>query len=108
LSCCLGYSIYAQSFGQRRVDPTDANLIYTIQPIFTALFAYFLLGETLGPAGFVGGSLIGVAVYLIAASEQGGNDDNAAPASVETKLSGTLAVTSQPTAEIEGDSIPSS
>jgi len=60
------YTIYAQSFGQRRVSPTDANLIYTVQPIFTALFAWGLLGETLGPAGFVGAAFIGAAVYTVA------------------------------------------
>jgi drug/metabolite transporter (DMT)-like permease len=60
------YTIYAQSFGQRRVSPTDANLIYTLQPIFTALFAWLLLGETLGPAGFAGAALIGSAVYTAA------------------------------------------
>ena len=60
------YTIYAQSFGQRRVSPTEANLIYTVQPIFTALFAWALLGETLGPTGFVGAALIGSAVYIVA------------------------------------------
>lgn len=64
-----GYTIYAQSFGQSSVNPTDANLIYTIQPIFTALFAWGLLGETLGPAGYIGGALIGSAVYIVATSE---------------------------------------
>lgn len=67
------YTIYAQSFGQSRVNPTDANLIYTIQPIFTALFAWALLGETLGPAGYIGGALIGSAVYIVATS----NDESA-------------------------------
>lgn len=60
------YTIYAQSFGQRRVSPTDANLIYTLQPIFTAFFAWGLLGETLGPPGFAGASLISAAVYTVA------------------------------------------
>ncbi|GAX26871.1 hypothetical protein FisN_9Lh160 [Fistulifera solaris] len=62
------YTTFAQSFGQRRVKPADANLIYSLQPIFTAIFAYFLLGETMGMYGFVGGSVIGGAV-LLAASE---------------------------------------
>jgi drug/metabolite transporter (DMT)-like permease len=62
-----GYTITAQSYGQSRVDPITANLIYTIQPIFTAVFAWALLGETLGPAGYIGGGLIGCAVYLVAA-----------------------------------------
>lgn len=59
------YTIYAQSFGQRHVNPTDANLIYATQPLFTSLFAYFLLGETLGPNGFVGAALIGTALWLV-------------------------------------------
>lgn len=60
------YTTFAQTFGQRRVKPTDANLIYSLQPIFTAIFAYFLLGETMGMYGFVGGSVIGGAVLLAA------------------------------------------
>ncbi len=60
------YTTFAQSFGQRHVKPADANLIYSLQPIFTALFAYFLLGETMGVYGFVGGSFIGGAVLLAA------------------------------------------
>jgi len=65
----VAYTIYAQSYGQARVSPTDANLIYTIQPICTAVFAWALLGETLGPAGYVGGALIGSAVYLVATDQ---------------------------------------
>jgi drug/metabolite transporter (DMT)-like permease len=62
----VAYTIYAQSYGQSRVQPTTANLIYTIQPICTSLIAWFLLGESLGPLGWLGGSLIGVAVLLVA------------------------------------------
>jgi drug/metabolite transporter (DMT)-like permease len=61
----VAYTIYAQSFGQSRVKPADANLIYTIQPICTAIFAWLLLGETLGPLGYLGGAIIGFAVYLV-------------------------------------------
>ncbi|KAL7536341.1 hypothetical protein ACHAWF_005442 [Thalassiosira exigua] len=59
------YTIYAQSFGQSRVNPTDSNLIYTTQPLFSSMFAYFLLGETLGLYGFVGATLIGIALLLV-------------------------------------------
>lgn len=59
------YTIYAQSFGQRRVNPTDANLIYTTQPIFSSLFAYFLLGESLGLFGFGGATLIFFALWVV-------------------------------------------
>ena len=59
------YTIYAQSFGQSRVSPTESNLIYTTQPLFSSLFAYFLLGETLGAAGYVGATLICAALWLV-------------------------------------------
>jgi len=60
------YVLYAQSAGQRSVRPSDANLVYSLQPIFTAAFAYFFLGETMNQAGFFGGGLILASVYLVA------------------------------------------
>jgi len=62
------YTIYAQSYGQRRVDATEANLIYSAQPVFSALFAWGLLGEKLGPAGFLGGALIALGLWLVTTS----------------------------------------
>ena len=62
------YTIFAQSFGQSRVNPTASNLIYTTQPLFSSLFAYFLLGEVLGIYGYVGAVLIGMALWLVSSS----------------------------------------
>lgn len=62
------YVLYAQSLGQRYVKPSDANLIYSLQPIFTALFAYVLLGETMEAQGFVGGVLILGSVFYSVSS----------------------------------------
>lgn len=59
------YTIYAQSYGQRRVGPTDANLIYTMQPVFSSFFAWALLGENLGVYGYVGALLIGLALWVV-------------------------------------------
>jgi drug/metabolite transporter (DMT)-like permease len=61
----VAYTIYSQSYGQSRVPPATANLIYTCQPFFTALIAFLLLGEKLGPYGYAGGALIGSAVLLV-------------------------------------------
>jgi len=61
----VAYTIYAQSFGQSRVTAVTANLIYSSQPIFTAVVAYLLLGESLGTNGYIGGLLIGMAVILV-------------------------------------------
>jgi hypothetical protein len=60
----------------RTKSPTNANLIYTFQPIFTALFAWLLLGETMGPAGFVGGGIIASSVYLVASTSFGEQSEN--------------------------------
>jgi drug/metabolite transporter (DMT)-like permease len=60
------YTIYAQSFGQSRINPVDSNLIYTTQPLFSSLFAYGLLGEQLGVLGWLGAAFIGVALGLVA------------------------------------------
>jgi drug/metabolite transporter (DMT)-like permease len=60
------YTIYAQSYGQRRINPVDSNLIYTTQPLFSSLFAYGMLGEKLGVSGWIGAGLIGVALGLVA------------------------------------------
>lgn len=59
------YTIYAQSYGQSKVGPSDSNLIYTTQPLFSSLFAYLLLGETLGPYGYAGATLIGMSLWLV-------------------------------------------
>jgi len=60
------YTIYAQSFGQQRLKPTEASLIYSSQPIFSSIFAFFFLGETLGPLGVVGGAMVAAAVAFVA------------------------------------------
>jgi drug/metabolite transporter (DMT)-like permease len=67
----VAYTIVAQSYGQAYVVPATANLIYTIQPLFTAFFAWIVLGETLGPAGYLGGALIGTAVLLVTQDDTG-------------------------------------
>lgn len=61
----VAYTICAQSYGQKYVEAAKANLIYTTQPLYTALFAWILLGETLGPQGYFGGIVLLLAVLLV-------------------------------------------
>ena len=56
------YTIWAQSFGQRGVTAARANLVYTSQPVFSALFAFGLLHEVPTAATLAGGGLILIAV----------------------------------------------
>jgi drug/metabolite transporter (DMT)-like permease len=43
---------------QRFTTPSHAALIFSLEPVFAALFAWALVGETLGTGGLVGGGLI--------------------------------------------------
>ena len=51
------YTIWAQSFGQRGVTAARATLVYTSQPVFSALFAFGLLHEVPTAATLAGGGL---------------------------------------------------
>lgn len=52
----LGFGLYNISLG--RLPSSTANLIATAEPLFTALLAYLLLDELLGPSQLGGGLLI--------------------------------------------------
>ena len=65
-----GWTIWAQSFGQRSVKAENANLIYTSQPLASAAFAYILLGETLQGTAWVGVSLIEAALAIVLIEER--------------------------------------
>ncbi len=52
------YAFWVQTTFQRRTTPTRAALIYILEPVFGALFAWVLSGEKLGTLGWLGGGLI--------------------------------------------------
>lgn len=52
------------TYAQRVVPAHLAALIFVLEPVFAAAFAYALLGETLGLLGWVGGILIVVAMLV--------------------------------------------
>lgn len=47
-----------QALGQRSIPAERAAVIYAMDPVYAAGFAYLLLGETLGPVGILGASII--------------------------------------------------
>lgn len=53
-----------QTYAQRVVPAHLAALIFVLEPVFAAAFAYLLLGERLGPLGWVGGGLVVLAMAL--------------------------------------------
>ena len=64
------YTVWAQSFGQRSVTATDANLIYSSQPIWSTAIAFVFLGETFSPVGGVGALIIMAAIALAINAER--------------------------------------
>ncbi|MEJ2667267.1 MAG: DMT family transporter [Deinococcales bacterium] len=53
-----------QTYAQRVVGASLAALIFVLEPVFAAIFAFFLLGERLGAVGWAGGGLVVVAMFL--------------------------------------------
>ncbi len=43
---------------QRNVSPTQASIIFSLEPIFAAIIAFYALGETITPLGYIGCGLI--------------------------------------------------
>ena len=44
--------------GLRRVGPTAASILSTLEPVVTVALAFVVFGESLGPAQFAGGALV--------------------------------------------------
>ncbi|MEJ2357345.1 MAG: DMT family transporter [Deinococcales bacterium] len=53
-----------QTYAQRVVPAHVAALIFVLEPVFAAIFAFFLLGERLGLLGWIGGGLVVAAMFL--------------------------------------------
>lgn len=64
----LGFGLYNVSLGY--LPASTANLVLTLEPIFTAAIAYLALGERLTPGAVVGCALILAGVLLVHLSER--------------------------------------
>jgi drug/metabolite transporter (DMT)-like permease len=51
-------TIALQTKMQKGVTPTKAGIIYSFEPIFAALFAFFLINEKISNFGYIGSALI--------------------------------------------------
>jgi drug/metabolite transporter (DMT)-like permease len=53
-----------QAWGQQRVDAMRSAIVFGLEPVFAALTAWVLLGESLGWAGVSGAALIVAALVF--------------------------------------------
>jgi len=51
--------------GLRRVGPTTASILATVEPLVTVVLAFLVFGETLGPVQLAGGALVLAAVLVL-------------------------------------------
>lgn len=56
--------IFLQTRFQKETSPVRAAVIYSLEPVFSALFAYFLLNERIGFSGIAGGSFMVTGVIV--------------------------------------------
>ena len=61
---CTALVAVLQTYAQRVVPAYLAALIFVLEPVFASLFAFWLLGERLGPLGWVGGGLVVLAMLV--------------------------------------------
>ncbi len=66
--------------GLKRIGPTDASMLSTIEPVVTVVLAALLFGELLSPVTLLGGGLILAAVLLLTRSELQRSKANGRPA----------------------------
>mmetsp|Transcript_4942 Transcript_4942/g.7469 ORF Transcript_4942/g.7469 Transcript_4942/m.7469 type:complete len:177 (-) Transcript_4942:140-670(-) len=69
-------TMWAQTYGQARIGPSEANLVYALQPIFSAVFAMIFLKESLGgPQGVAGFAMLIGAIVLAANAQDESKDE---------------------------------
>ncbi|WP_027634686.1 DMT family transporter [Clostridium hydrogeniformans] len=64
LCTALGYIV--QGAAQKYISPTHTGLILSLEPVFSALFAYIFLGEFLTLKGYIGAIILLLSVLIAA------------------------------------------
>lgn len=87
LICSLIATVFAflvQTSMQRYISHTKTALIFCTEPVFAAMYAWFAIGERLGPAGLLGAGLIlgGMVVSILPERDAACEEDAGAEASV--------------------------
>ncbi len=55
---CTGFAFMIQTVQQQYTTASHVGLIFTLEPLFSAVVAYFLANEVLSPRGYVGAALM--------------------------------------------------
>lgn len=61
---CSAIGFVVQTMAQQYTSPTHTGLIFSLEPVFAAVFAFLLTGETLSVRGYIGAALVLVSVLI--------------------------------------------
>lgn len=67
---CSAFGFVMQPIAQKYTTPEHTGLLFALEPVFSALFAFILLHEILTAKGFIGAGLVLLSVFLSATSEK--------------------------------------
>ena len=69
---CSGLAFVIQTTQQKHSTPARTALIFTLEPLFSAVIAYFLAGERLRPRAYFGAALMFLSLILMQLDWKGG------------------------------------
>ena len=55
---CSAYGFVVQPIAQKHTSPERIGLIFSLEPVFSAILSYIFLHETLGIKGYIGAVLV--------------------------------------------------
>lgn len=61
---CSAVGFIVQTIAQKHTTPAHTGLIFSLEPVFAAVFAFIVAGETLSLRGYVGAALVLVSVLI--------------------------------------------
>ena len=64
---CTGFAFVVQTVQQQYTSASHVGLIFTLEPLFSAVVAYFLADEILRPRGYIGAALMMASLIIVEA-----------------------------------------
>jgi drug/metabolite transporter (DMT)-like permease len=62
---CTGFAFVVQTVQQQYTSANHVGLIFTLEPLFSAIVAFFLADEVLLPRGYVGAAMMMCSLILM-------------------------------------------
>ncbi len=62
---CTGISFVVQTIAQQYTSASHVGVIFSLEPVFAALVAFFIAGEVLSGRGYLGAALMLISLFII-------------------------------------------